>query len=278
MNLTDTYYKPFERIHIDLFTIEGKIFLTIIDAFSKFAQAIHVESKTAISTANALISYFASYGVPTAITSDCGTEFENETIKELLEFHKISIHFTTPRNPESNGMIERFHSTIIESIRMLKQNYRESIINLMKYAIIAYNNTIHSVTEFTPLEILFGHARNRDPHDAFYNKLFYQEYVNNHKNMMKRIYDQINARISLDKRKTYEKRLPPPERIKSFQVGNIIYEKNEGRNKTEIRYKGPYVIKKINPDNTAEIDTGQPVYRRVHLRNLRKNVAFVADA
>lgn len=41
----------------------------------------------------------------------------------MIEFCKlmnIEIHFTTTNNPSSNSPIERFHSTIIEKLRIAK--------------------------------------------------------------------------------------------------------------------------------------------------------------
>ncbi|KAK9727466.1 hypothetical protein QE152_g19093 [Popillia japonica] len=43
-----TYEKPFEKIHIDTFSVQNSDFLTIVDAFTKIGQAYHIEGKTAI--------------------------------------------------------------------------------------------------------------------------------------------------------------------------------------------------------------------------------------
>lgn len=44
--LTQTQNKLFEVIFIDLFSIEGKLYLTLIDAFSKLGQAIEIENRS----------------------------------------------------------------------------------------------------------------------------------------------------------------------------------------------------------------------------------------
>ncbi|KAK9700404.1 hypothetical protein QE152_g31252 [Popillia japonica] len=79
-------------------------------------------------------------GIPKSITMDNGTEFVNRTIQSLLRDHKIQIHTITPHNPQSNGIVERFHGTLLEHLRILVQEANEPIPNLMKYAIIGYNN------------------------------------------------------------------------------------------------------------------------------------------
>ncbi|GJQ70323.1 hypothetical protein Trydic_g22759 [Trypoxylus dichotomus] len=49
LNLTDTYEKPFEKIHIDTLSIQNSNFLTIVDAFTKIGQAYHIAEKWYIS-------------------------------------------------------------------------------------------------------------------------------------------------------------------------------------------------------------------------------------
>lgn len=116
--LTETQTKPFQRLHADTFTVGNRNFVTIVDAFSKLAQAILITSKNSTEIADAFLEYFKMYGTPVAITLDNGTEFNNETLKQILQLHKIEVHFVTPHNPESNGNIERLHSTLLEHLRI----------------------------------------------------------------------------------------------------------------------------------------------------------------
>ncbi|EFA13197.1 Retrovirus-related Pol polyprotein from transposon gypsy-like Protein [Tribolium castaneum] len=76
---------PFQQLNIDLFTTEGKTFLTIIDAFTKLAQAYPIRSKNAIDISDTLIVYFSHYGIPEKITFDSGTEFQNDTVQKLQD-------------------------------------------------------------------------------------------------------------------------------------------------------------------------------------------------
>ncbi|KAF2897431.1 hypothetical protein ILUMI_08757 [Ignelater luminosus] len=62
MQLPQTYKKPFEHVQIDTFQIQGKKFLTLVDKFSKFRQAIKVGFANAIEIAEALVDYFSHLG------------------------------------------------------------------------------------------------------------------------------------------------------------------------------------------------------------------------
>ncbi|EFA12582.1 Retrovirus-related Pol polyprotein from transposon opus-like Protein [Tribolium castaneum] len=263
---------PFQQLNIDLFTIEGKTFLTIIDAFTKLAQAYPIRSKNAIDISDTLIVYFSHYGIPEKITFDSGTEFQNDTVQKLLETHKIKIHFT-PRHPQSNGLIERFHSTITEHYRILKQNFNDPPDKTMIYAILGYNNSIHSVTNLTPLELLFGHTSTRNPFDLYHNVRYFQQYHVDHKNRMKLIYNEMTKLMQMQKEKVINKRNAQPEQT-TFKIGQTVFERNPlaDRNKSKNRYLGPFIIESINNDNTCILKNQNNQRKKVHLDNLRPPV------
>lgn len=141
--------KPFEIIHIDLFTVDTYKYLTIIDAFSKYAQAYHIKDATAISVVQALLSFSTHHGLPMTVVTDRGTEFTNQIFLEFTRLHDINHRKILPCVPNENGMVERLHSTLLEHLRLLKLEHRgESVINLMPYAILAYNSSIHSLPTY----------------------------------------------------------------------------------------------------------------------------------
>lgn len=151
---------PFQEVFMDLLYIENNYYLTLVDAFSKIGQAIHIPNRNTPEVVNALIQYFSMYGKPTKISSDSGAEFKNDLIMELLALYKIEQHIGTPNNPSSMAIVERFHSTIIEVYRLAKNDHNQlPATAVMTYAIMAYNNSIHSATDHTPFEVAFGHRR-----------------------------------------------------------------------------------------------------------------------
>lgn len=159
IQLTQSQDSPFQELFIDLLFIESKYYLTTVDAFSKLGQAIFIPNRSTPEVVRALIKYFSMYGIPRKINCDSGAEFNNELMKELLNLYKIELHVGTPNNPNSMAIVERFHSTIIEIYRLAKyEKSDQDAASVMTYAIMAYNNTIHSATSFTPFEMVFGHT------------------------------------------------------------------------------------------------------------------------
>lgn len=272
--LTETPVKPMEHLFMDLYTIEGTTFLTIIDNFTKYAQAMHLTATTSIHIADALLQFLSILGIPNKITTDSDHKFENDIIKEICAMHKISIHFTTPYNPNSNSPIERFHSTIGELIRIQSLTDKNDVTHFMRYAVIAYNNSIHSATSFTPFELLFGHTKSRNPLEIYYTEEYYQDYVDKHKTTTEQIQKYVASKLQKDKNEKISKLNIDSDKI-SFKVGDKVYKqiaKTARSKKTEPRYIGPYTITKIHPNNILEI-VGKHVNAktiRVHCKMIRR--------
>lgn len=87
--------------------------------------------------------------------------------------------------------MERFHSSIIESYRCLKDEKDDlSSQQLIKRAVMGYNNSIHTVTKFTPFEVITGHIRNVNPFDLNDNAII-SSYVQSHKETSNKLYEKL---------------------------------------------------------------------------------------
>lgn len=238
LQLTQTQTKPFAEIFIDVFSIEGCYFLTVIDSFSKLGQAFEISNRSTPEVIRALIKFFSFYGVPNRISADSGTEFNNTLLKETLEFYKIELHITTPHNPNSMGLIEKFHSTILEIYRIAKYDRKiTDAANVMTYAIMSYNQTIHSTTGLTPFEVVFGHTDSSSTFGVNFNKQYTQQLVNDHRKRTKYLYEYLTDKIIENKVKINTKR--GGETSFDIQEGDTIFIKgvNTRRGKDKPRFQ-----------------------------------------
>lgn len=146
---------------------------------------------------------------------------------------KIRPHFTCIGHHESNGDIERFHSTLNEHIRLLKNQpefHTDNIVQIMRYAILGYNNSFHSITKLKPQQILFPGPNVLE--DGITLRL--DEFENiQHIDKIKALNRIINQRLEEAKNKRNAKinlnRKIPEEPSK-------VYYKTNRRNKTEPVY------------------------------------------
>lgn len=219
--------KPFEVLHLDLFTVQTEKYLTIVDAFSKYAQAYHLRDSTALSVVQALLRFFTHHGIPIRIVTDQGLEFTNQLFTEFLKIHKIEHHKILAHTPNANGIVERFHCTLLEHLRILKlENRTESIVNLMSYALLAYNSTIHSFTKCRPIDIITGHFDPRDPLDINLSEHLLQQYIQDHKKSMIKVYELINETSLHDRTQLTENRNKDRETEKEYTPNQPVYVRN----------------------------------------------------
>ena len=109
-----------ERLHIDLLGpfprsegIDMTYICTCVCAFTKYAVAIPLSDKSAVTVARAIIeNVILKLGCCDVIVTDNGKEFENAQFRELCRGLEILKARTTFYNSRSNGLVERFHRSL----------------------------------------------------------------------------------------------------------------------------------------------------------------------
>ena len=67
--------KPWSRLHVDYASINNHDVLIVVDAHSKWIEAIRVNNATASTTVRELRKLFATHGIPETVVTDNGTQF-----------------------------------------------------------------------------------------------------------------------------------------------------------------------------------------------------------
>ena len=100
------------------------------------------------------------YGVPKSIISDQGTSFNNQlmlSMAKLLGYHHI---FCTAYHPQSNGQTERFNCTFVVQLAKLTDRESNNWDQYLYSIVFAYNTGLHSTTNFSPFELMYGRRAN----------------------------------------------------------------------------------------------------------------------
>ena len=95
------------------------------------------------------IEIFSEFGFPKSIISDSGTQFTSQEFKEFTKYWQIDHNVSSPRNPKSNGLTERFVQTIKSSIIKTLQVWEE-----IETALLAYISMPLSAELPSPAELL----------------------------------------------------------------------------------------------------------------------------
>ena len=134
----------------------GQYVLVICETLSRYFVAVPLQTKSAEEVAHALYDRFLSlFGIPAVIHTDRGKEFENVLMRELTNLLGIKQTLTCAYNPQSNGIVERFNSTLADKLRSLTDQTHDWVSNLGTVC-LSYNTTIHKTIEHTPAEVFFG--------------------------------------------------------------------------------------------------------------------------
>ena len=95
--------KKWSRIHVDHFFFEGKTFLVVIDALTKYIECEIVQSTGAAETVDTLRVIFSRNGLPDTIVSDNATSFTAYEFNEFIANSGICHLTSPPYSPSSNG-------------------------------------------------------------------------------------------------------------------------------------------------------------------------------
>jgi len=254
--ITETPNKPFERINIDILEIPSKNYiLTINDDFSKYVQAYTLENKTAKEIVQKLLSYFQHYGVPKRIHCDQGPEFNNIILKDLAKLYNFKLTYSSVAHPQSNGSLERFHSTLLESIRILKsENEKIKVCEVLPYALITYNKSKNASTGFTPYELLFGHTACHAADELFNQKELISKYVKDLNERISYMYSKAAENIEKMKQKAKSRFDKHVHKQVKYKENQLIWLRNSQiKDKLSNKYSGPHKILKILPNNSCII-------------------------
>ncbi|KAJ2952919.1 hypothetical protein O0L34_g7288 [Tuta absoluta] len=120
---------------------------------------------------------------------------------------------------------------------------------------LAYNTSVHTTTQFTPYELVFGHK----PYipDSVYelrSDLTYPEYIKKLHHRLKLSRDKALENIQKSKERSkayYDQRSRPAK----YKVGDMVYLKNHLRLRKALSpiWKGPYRIISVHPNNTLTL-------------------------
>lgn len=149
-----------ERIHIDfLGPIKGKMYLIIVDAYSKWPEMYCMNKIDSENTVSKLRDYCARYGLPRKIISDNGRQLVSDTFENFCKMNKIKHVTSAPYHPATNGAAENAVKSLKRGLNKAMndpKNVKETMETIVARYLFAYRNTPHSVTGESPAKLMFN--------------------------------------------------------------------------------------------------------------------------
>lgn len=151
--------KVYDRVHADfLGPLKGKMFLVIIDSFSKWPEIYIMSTTDSKATIDKFRDCFARYGLPKVLVTDNGSQFVSEEMSEFLSMNGIQHKTSAPFHPATNGQAENCVKSFKIGIQKLlrdRQNNCLSLETLVSRYLFSYRNSVHCSTGITPSQLMF---------------------------------------------------------------------------------------------------------------------------
>ncbi len=143
--------KPWERVHIDYAgPYENRMFLVVVDAYSKWMEVIPTSGSTAKITISKLRRIFSTHGIPDILVSDNAAAFTGGEFQEFLERNGIRHITGAPYHPATNGLAENAVKSFKQTTKKMEGDMEERLDRFL----FDYRITPHSITGVPPCEML----------------------------------------------------------------------------------------------------------------------------
>jgi hypothetical protein len=157
-----------EILHFDFLYIglskdvKYQYLLLLKDDLSGYLWLVPCRTADAAATVDALMRWFAVFGVVLLWISDRGSHFKNEVVQLVQKELKAKHHFTTANCPWSNGTIEsackqviRAFRAVLSELKMYADEWRE-VVNMVQS--VLNNSSSTRLNKRTPMQVFTGHA------------------------------------------------------------------------------------------------------------------------
>ena len=158
---------PLDLLYIDFTSIEMTLelnkspkvtnILVFQDHLMKNVLAYVIPNQTAKTVAKFLYQgYLLIYGALARFLSDWGDNFMSSVIDEMCKIFSMKKLQTTPYHPQTNGLVEKSHQTIMRMIGKLGKDKKANWTVHLAEIVHAYNATCFTTTGYSPHYLMFG--------------------------------------------------------------------------------------------------------------------------
>ena len=258
---------PFYMIGADLVgplktTSQGnKYILSVIDYYTKYAEAIALPNQEAVTVAKALEDVFARHGMPSVLLTDQGKNFESKVVASLCEMFGIEKRRTTAYHPQTDGLCERFNGILKSLLRTRVNREKNDWDKQLPHALLACRVTVQASTNVPPFEMLYGREA-RLPFGADQEMLIsgpthgpakYVEELKKRQNDLRKLVTKRIEKAQQNQKRYYDSRYRA-QLNKCFNVGNTVLLKDFRARGLDEKYTGPYLIVIVR-ENDCEIES-----------------------
>ena len=158
---------PLDLLHVDFTSIETTLqpnqsprvanVLVFQDHFMKHLLAYVTPNQTAKTVAKFLYQgYISIFGALARLLHDRGVSFMSNVTEEMCKILGMQKLQTTPYHPQTNGLVERLHQTIMQMTGKLEEDKKADWLSHLAEIAHTYNATHSAVTGYSLHYVMFA--------------------------------------------------------------------------------------------------------------------------
>ena len=144
--------RPWVHLHLDYAgSVQGRMILVLIDAHSKWTEAIYTPNSTYTAVIEELRALFAQFGIPETVVTDNCTYFVSAEIEAFFTSNGIKHLTSAPKHPASNGLAQSAGQIVKK--RLKKITHGAMCIHVAQ-VLLTYRLTQQSTTGISPSKLI----------------------------------------------------------------------------------------------------------------------------
>lgn len=137
---------PWQRVAMDLFELDGRHYLVVVDYYSRYLEVVRLHNQTTDAVIRALKVIWATHGVAMEVQSDGGPCFRSDQFQRFADACGFTHTQSSPRYAQANGAAERAVQTAKALLRKADD---------FQMALLAYRTT-PIIDGYSPAQLLMG--------------------------------------------------------------------------------------------------------------------------
>ena len=172
--------KPWEVIGSDIFQFEGRLYLVLVDYYSKWIEALEIPVQTSKEVIDVMRPVFARFGIPKVIRSDNGACYISKEFKQFGKESGFLLATSSPRYPPSNGLAEN----AVKTVKRLWRKCRDKTNALSAY------RTTPLDSGYWPSDLMFGRGIRSNLGFPYESDIDYGQFERKRKSKVKKKWDK----------------------------------------------------------------------------------------
>lgn len=197
-----------------------------------------------------------------------------------MDITGVEHRITSAYHPRTNGLTERTNRTIVEMLCKYTREDNFSWPEWLPFICWCYNTRVHSVTNFTPFELMFGRRSNNFIDYRGVDNIDYETALRNRQREIRQMLEVNHVKAIENISKGQERQIKTQNNSHTIEeeilsIGTKVYVRVMGiHDKLYPKFRGPFKISKVTKNNNYILENifGEPMadtYPRSRLKLIK---------